>query len=114
MPSDTGARLMNKIIVQLKVDASTDFDDLIGVEEALLLDLQQVPGVDVDGHDIGQGRFNVFIHLNGSVWEPALSRTIATLERLRLLHGSLVAKFTDATESYDVVHPDAFSGSFEL
>ena len=104
---------MNKLIVQLQIDADTDFDGLIDIEEALIRALSTDRTAEVDGHDIGEGKFNVFIHLSRG-WEPALPRVVNTLDEFELLSRAIVAKFHGATESYEVVRPDSFTGTFTL
>ncbi len=104
---------MDKLIVQLPIDASTDFDGLIEIEETLMRALSTNRAAEVDGHDIGQGKFNVFIHLRKG-WEPALTQVTEALDELELLPRALVAKFYGATESYEVVRPDSFTGTFTL
>jgi hypothetical protein len=103
---------MDKLIVQLPINSNTDFDGLIQLEEALIRALSTSRDVEVDGHDIGEGKFNVFIHLK--TWEPALARVTEALDELQLLPRATVAKFHGETESYEVVRPDSFTGTFAL
>jgi len=104
---------MDKLIVQLPIDANTDFDGLIEIEEALIRALAMNRTAEVDGHDIGEGKFNVYIHLRKD-WEPALAQVTETLDKLQLLPRAVVAKFHGTTEGYEVVRPDSFTGNFSL
>jgi hypothetical protein len=104
---------MDKLIVQLPIDAGTDFDGLIEIEEALIRALSTNRTAEVDGHDIGEGKFNVFVHLRKG-WEPALTQIVEALNELDLLPRAIVAKFHGAVESYEVVRPDSFAGTFTL
>ena len=104
---------MDKLIVQLPIGANTDFDGLIGVEEALIRALVLNRTAEVDGHDFGEGNFNVFIHLRNG-WEPALRQVTEALQELELLPRAIVAKFHGVAETYEVVHPDAYTGTFRL
>ena len=55
--------MKEQIVVQLPLILNLmDFDALISVEEGLIDLFKDNRGVDVEGHDIGRGRFNVFIH----------------------------------------------------
>ena len=104
---------MDKLIVQIEIAEETDFDELISIEEALIQALLGDREAAVDGHDIGEGRFNIFIHL-GAGWEPALTKVTATLDDLGLLPSAVVAKFHEQTKEYEVVRPDSYSGTFAL
>ncbi|MDB5977905.1 MAG: hypothetical protein JWR07_4665 [Nevskia sp.] len=104
---------MDKLIVQLKVGKDTDFDQLIGIEEALIQKFMGNRTVEVDGHDFGEGRFNIYIHLSKG-WEPALATITAALDGFGLLSVAVVAKFHGETEQYEVVRPDSYSGPFTL
>lgn len=104
---------MNKVIVQLTVSEETDFDGLIHVEDALIQAFLKDRVAEVDGHDIGSDRFNIYIHLSND-WEPTLARVIETLGQLDVLAKVVVAKFHGDTETYEVVHPDPYSRVFAL
>ena len=104
---------MNKIIVQLKIDESTDFDSLIHVEDSLIQSFVDDPQVDVDGHDIGQYKFNIHIHL-GDNWDAAIEKVTETLDGLGLLLRVVVAKYDGASNQYEIVRPDTYIGDFAL
>jgi hypothetical protein len=104
---------LDKLIVQLKVGKDTDFDQLISIEDALIQEFMGNRTVEVDGHDFGEGRFNIFIHLSNG-WEPALATITEALDGLGLLPAAVVAKFHGETEQYEVVRPDSYSGPFAL
>ena len=67
----------------------------------------------VDGHDIGEGRFNIYIHPKGP-WGPVLERVEAYLKLRGALDEAGIAKFHGKTERYQVVWPVGFSGHFKL
>jgi hypothetical protein len=104
---------MNRIVVQLNVDTNTDFDQLLHVEETLTRSFGLDDLADVDGHDLGEGRFNIFVRTSGP-WEPVLARVKGLLERLGVLSGAVIAKLHADTQSYEVVHPDSYAGEFSL
>jgi hypothetical protein len=104
---------VNKLIVQLSMSEDTDFDQLIQIEETLIQALLKGRLASVDGHDIGEDRFKIFIHLADN-WEPVLSRVTAVLGGLGVLADAVIAKFYGDTEKYEVVYPVSFSGTFAL
>ena len=104
---------MDKLIIQFALNENTDFDRLIEIEDALTVEFLGDRSVEIDGHDIGQERFNIFIHLMQG-WEPALGRVTKTLGKLGMLDQSVVARFHGETATYEVVRPDSYSGRFAL
>jgi hypothetical protein len=104
---------MNKIIVQFALGADTDFDDLIQVEDTLILELLADRSAGVDRHDIGEARFNIYIHLKQG-WEPALGHVMQALKRLNRLEDSVVAKLDGETDAFEVVWPKDYVGKFAL
>jgi hypothetical protein len=67
----------------------------------------------VDGHDIGEGKFNIFIHVRGP-WSAVLARIKAFLKLHGALGEAVIAKFYGKSERYQVVHPPAHVGRFAL
>jgi len=104
---------VNKVIVQLKADASTDLDRLFHIEETLFQAFSQCNDGYVDGHDIGEGKFNIFIHVRGS-WSSVVERVQAFLKLRNALGDAVVVKFHGKTERYQVVHPANYRGDFAL
>jgi len=102
---------MNRLVVQLPIDTDTDFDSLLHVEETLTRAFGLEGHAQVDGHEIGEDRFNILIS-TPDPWEPAIDRIKQLLEVLGVLPASLVASFQPATESYEVVHPPGYAGKF--
>jgi hypothetical protein len=103
----------NQLIVQLPVSESTDFDALLHVEETLIQAFSQNKFADVDGHDFGQGRFNIFIYPKAT-WGPVLERVYAFLKLRGVLNEALVVKRLKSSEKYVVVWPEHFNGTFSL
>ena len=103
----------NQLIVQLPVSDSTNFDSLIHVEETLIQAFSQNNLAKVDGHDFGEGKFNIFIFPNGS-WGPVIERVQAFLKLRGVLGSALIVKRLKSSERYVVVWPENFSGSFSL
>lgn len=67
----------------------------------------------VDGHDVGQGTFNIFIHVRSS-WDSVLQRVEAFLKLRGALEDATIVKFRGKTERYQVVHPATYGGEFAL
>jgi len=104
----------DQVIVQLPVTEVTSFDSLLSIEESLIQAFaQRNPFAAVDGHDIGQGKFNIFINPTGS-WGPVLERVHASLKLRGALSTATVAKRLKKSGKFVVVWPEQFSGRFEL
>jgi hypothetical protein len=101
---------MNRMIVQFAIGNDTDFDELINIEDALGLALLPDRSAVVGGHDIGEGRFNIYIHPQRG-WEPVLEHVIEALKGLDRLDDAIVARETDA---FEVVWPKGYVGKFAL
>ena len=104
---------VNKVIVQFKVDASSDFDRLFHIEETLVQAFSQCNDGYVDGHDIGEDKFNIFIHVRSS-WASVMERVQAFLKLRNALGEAVIAKFYGKTERYQIVHPENYCGEFSL
>lgn len=108
-------RLMprNQLIVQLPFLSLKDWDALVHVEETLIQAFSQNNCAVVDGHDAGQGKFNIFIYPKGA-WAPVLERVYAFLKLRGVLHKAVIAKRLKVSEKIVVVWPEGFEGKFEL
>jgi hypothetical protein len=67
----------------------------------------------VDDHDMGEDRFNIYIHL-GDNWGAVIARLSEILDALGLLPEVLIAKVLGDSGKYEVVHPVEFAGTFKL
>ena len=102
-----------QLIVQFRYAGAGDYDRLLAVEESFIQAFaQRNPFAEVDGHDSGQGRFNIFIRPLGS-WGPVLERVEAVLKLRGVLKEALIAKRLKS-EKYVVVWPKEHAGVFEL
>lgn len=102
-----------QVIVQFAFRGPEDFARLVHVEDTLIQAFaQRNPFAEVDGHDVGQGRFNIFIRPTGA-WSPVLERIEACLKLQGVLKEALVAKRLKS-EKYVVVWPEGYDGAFEL
>ena len=102
-----------QLVVQLPFAQAEDYDRLLAVEESLIqVFAQRNPFAEVDGHDAGQGRFNIFIKPIGS-WAPVLERVEAVLKLRGVTKEATVAKRLKS-EKYVVVWPKEHAGAFEL
>jgi hypothetical protein len=103
----------NQLIVQLPFLKPEEWDALVQVEETLIQAFSQNDFAVVDGHDVGEGRFNIFILPKGS-WGPVLERVYAFLKLRGVLHRAIVVKRLKVSEKLVVVWPEGFAGKFEL
>ena len=70
-------RYQQELVLQLPASSIKDYDTLIELENCIRIGLSNLG--DVDGHDMGQGEMNIFIHTDN----PKL-----TFERIKLLLGT--------------------------
>ncbi len=103
----------NQLVVQLPVADASDCDALIHVEETLIQAFSQNNLAEVDGHDIGEGKFNIFIFPKGA-WGPVIERVRAFLKLRGVLNKAVIVKRIKSSERYVVVWPEKFSGEFRL
>jgi hypothetical protein len=102
-----------QLIIQLPFAGSEDFDRLMQIEESLINAFaQHNPFAEVDGHDVGEGRFNIFLKPKGT-WGPAIERAEAVLKLRGVLKEAVVAKRLKS-EKYVVVWPKDYDGTFKL
>ena len=102
-----------RLVVQLPVSESTDFDSLLDVENALALSLLKDRAAAVDGHQLGQGKFSIFI-VPGAAPGTIVDRVRTALAQDGMLDGALIAMQASADDPYSVVWPDNYSGTFAL
>jgi hypothetical protein len=104
----------NQVIVQFPFTEQSSLDSFLELEEAFIkLFAQRSPYAEVDGHDVGQGKFNIFIVPKGS-WGPVLERVHGLLKLRGLLDTSMVAKQLKGSGKFVVAWPADFSGEFGL
>jgi hypothetical protein len=105
--------MRDQVVVQLPLSESMDFDALIGIENGLIELFRENRGVVVDGHDIGRGRFNVYMQ-SAEPWPSILGRIRAFLEFHEVLERAVVATRPLDGEKYQVVWPSDHEHAFEL
>ncbi|WP_431263261.1 hypothetical protein ACQ859_25155 [Roseateles chitinivorans] len=104
----------NQVIVQFPLTGQWDLETLLEIEQALVgVFAQRHPFAVVDGHDIGQERFNIYIIPKGS-WRPAIDRVHALLTHRRALDAAKIVKQLKGSGKFVVVWPEQFSGAFEI
>src|SRR5439155_22210717 len=96
-----------QVIVQLPYQTPDDYERLVQIEESLVQAFaQRNPYGEVDGHDVGQGRFNIFIKPTDT-WGPVLERVEASLKHRGVLKDALIVKRLKS-EKFVVVWPKDF------
>lgn len=93
--------LKYQLVFQLRAESSEDLDALIELEDALADTLQG--HAEIDGHDIGSGEMNVFVHTDNPV--EAFERSRADLRERGLLSTVKVAYRHRDLETYTVLWP---------
>jgi len=102
-----------KVIVQFPFVDAADLDRWFQIEETLHQAFAQANDGYVDGHDVGEGRFSIYIHVK-STWGPVLERIDAFLKLRGASGAATVVKFHPNTERYEVVRPVSFAGEFSI
>ena len=98
-----------QLVLQFPLSEGFDFDALIEFETRLTFEF----GVEhvVDGHDLGAGEMNVFIHTD--------TPEVAFEEAIRVLGAHLASSFRAAyramdSDEYQWVHPAKHEGEFRI
>ena len=103
----------NQVAVQFVIDDSTDFDSMIHIEDMLKVVFLADASAVVDGHDIGQGRFNIFLLTKASL-DSVVDRIKVALDDLGVLKDATIAHRPTSGSGYAVVWPEQHRGTFEL
>lgn len=104
MPAD-------QLIVQLPLSESTDFDRLLHVEETLMNAFARGDVAQVDGHEMGDHGFNIFISPKGD-WAAAVAKVEEMLRLRGVLPQARIAKRQAGRDGYELLRP-ADGGAFE-
>ena len=104
--------MADQVVVQLPLSESMDFDALIGIENGLIEVFKDNRGVDVERHEIGRGRFNVFMR-SDEPWPSILGRIKAFLEFREVLDNAVVAARPLDGGKYQVLWPSDYGRAFE-
>ena len=102
-----------QIVVQLPLSESTDFDELIEIENTLTLSFLKDRAAAMDGHALGDGRFNIFVVPRAGP-DTVIDRIKKSLAESGVLDEALIGRRTNAREAYAVVWPDGYRGKLEL
>jgi len=93
--------MKHQLVLQFPSSSMTDYDRLLAIEETIRSGLGDVG--EVDGHDIGSGEMNVFIHTDKP--EVAFKKAEALLEGKQELR-DLKAGYRDLDqERYVAIYP---------
>ena len=102
-----------RVVVQIPVSESTDFDSLVEIENGLIEILAKHRGARIDGHEIGRGRFNMFV-VSDEPWPSVFGRIRAFLEFRGVLGDAVIATRLVEGEEYRVLWPSDYGRAFEL
>jgi len=101
----------NQLIVQLPLSEGTDFDRLLHVEETLMNAFTRGDIALVEGHEMGNHGFNIFISPRGD-WAPAIAKVEEMLRLRGVLEHARIAKLPAGGDVYELLRP-AGGGVFE-
>ncbi len=62
-----------QLVLQWPASSMSDFDRLVRIENELI---EKLRGCEVDGHDMGSGESNIFVHTNDPVATFAAARGV--------------------------------------
>ncbi len=102
----------NVLIVQFRVEDGDTLEFFQGIEDVLYQAFQQNCFAIVDGHDYGQGVFNIYIYPRRA-WGPVVERVHAFLRLKGWLARATIAKRL-SSERLTVIWPNDFNGEFRL
>jgi hypothetical protein len=100
----------HQLVLQFSGDAVSDLDALVAIENLLIEALQE--SADVDGHDIGTGESNIFIHATN----PALifQKIQPVLIQTGVLSSATVAYRLLDGGNYTVLWPKGSTKPFKI
>jgi hypothetical protein len=98
------------LIVQFNVLEGDSLEFFHAVEDVLYQAFQQNRFAVVDGHDYGQGLFNIFIYPKYS-WTPVIERVFAFLKFKGWLERAVIAKNMPSGK-WQVVWPENYDRAF--
>jgi hypothetical protein len=99
-----------QLVVQLPSDGVADLDTLTALEDELIDALGSI--AEADGHDIGAGEGNIFVHTDDPAETFVHVREL--LVRKGLLAAARVANRELEGEKYTVLWPEHFNGDFAI
>ncbi|HEV2597814.1 hypothetical protein [Sphingopyxis sp.] len=100
------------LIVQFDVREGDTLEWFHHIEDTLFQAFSQNRFAEVDGHDYGQGKFNIFIYPKGA-WAPVLERVHAFLKLRKVHDRTVIAKGLESGR-WQVVWPENYSTTFEF
>lgn len=98
------------LTLQFRGDSLGDYDTMVALED----ELTEVLGdsADVDGHDVGSGETNIFIHTSDP--STTFQRVRPVLERTRHLQAVTAAYREAEGERYTVIWPEGLQREFTV
>ena len=94
---------------QLSNASADDFDQLLVIENKLELALRYKH--QVDGHDIGSGEMNIFIHTTDPTEAFRVSKDVLSEKDLEIV--TVAFRELDG-DKYSVLWPEKFDGEFRI
>ena len=101
-----------RLVIQLSLSGSTDFDELLDIENTLTLAFLKDRTAIVDGHALKGKAFNIFIVPRGDAG-AVLDRVKAALAESGVLDEAIIARRTGGEGVWSVVWPAGYRGKFE-
>ena len=98
------------LVLQFRGDSLADFDKMVQLEETLTKHLGR--SADVDGHDMGSGEINIFIHTTDPV--GTFRRAKPVLAEMNRLDKVTAAYRPLDGDNYTVVWPEGSTTEFKI
>ena len=100
-----------RLAVQLSLSESTDFDELLDIENRLTLAFLKDRAATVDGHALAGKAFSIFVVPRADP-DGVLERIKTALAESGVLDEALIARRAGAAETWSVVWPAGYEGRF--
>jgi len=98
-----------QLVLQFPLSEDFDFDELIELETKITFELGN--DHDVDGHDLGSGEINIYVHTDAP--EMAFEKIMVALGAQ--LTSTLKAAYRDmGSDQYTWLHPSNHQGTFHI
>lgn len=100
------------LVIQFVVEEGETLATFHAIEDVIVQAFEQNRFATVDGHDYGEGRFNLYIYPRAA-WGPVIERVFAFLKLKGWFARATIAK-SRASGKWQVIWPEGFAGAFKL
>ena len=98
-----------QLIIQFSLNSDSNINNLITIEDRLELSLSETH--EVDGHDLGSGQMNIFIHTNNP--NGAFEEVSGVLTKKEIENSKIAFRET-LTDQFTILWPKESNGDFNI